>query len=141
MDQKLKDFFRDYEEAFRDLDFRRQAEHFSEHFVSAGPRGEIALDKEQFLAMAEKTTAFYRQVGMTGVRLTDAKETPITAEYTSVKTHWAATFRKTGDKQVEFDITYILHKGEKPKVVMFITHQDEEATMKELGYVPEEAHA
>lgn len=53
MDQKLKDFFRAHEEAFRDLDFRRQAEHFSDHFVSAGPKGEIALYKDRFLAMAK----------------------------------------------------------------------------------------
>lgn len=51
-----------------------------------------------------------------------------------VKVHWGATFEKTGNKLVEFDVTYFIQKtGTEPKIIMFIVHQDEERAMKELG--------
>ena len=69
------------------------------------------------------------------------KETPISDAYSFVTVHWGATFKKTGDKPIEFDVTYVLQKTDpqKPKIIMFITHQDEEEAMKELGLVKDAA--
>ncbi len=40
-----------------------------------------------------------------------------------VKVHWGVTFRKTGDRLVEFDVTYFVQKtGAEPKIIMFIAH-------------------
>ena len=55
---------------------------------------------------------------------------------------WASTFEKTGDRLIEYDVSYIVRKtGRQLKIVMFIAHQDEERAMKELGIMPEETHA
>ena len=54
-------------------------------------------------------------------------------EYSMVKVHWGVTFRKTGDRLVEFDVTYLVQKtGPEPKIIMFIAHQDEQKAMEEL---------
>ena len=63
-------------------------------------------------------------------------EIPISHEYSMVPVHWGVKFKKTGDKWVEFDITYIVHNpAEKPEIIMFITHEDEQKAMKELGLI------
>jgi hypothetical protein len=51
-----------------------------------------------------------------------------------VKVHWGVTFRKTGGRVIEFDVSYLVQKiGPEPKIILFIAHQDEEEAMKELG--------
>ncbi len=61
-------------------------------------------------------------------------ETQINNEYSMVKVHWGVTFKKTGNKLIEFDVTYFIQEtGTEPKIIMFIAHQDEERAMKELG--------
>ena len=62
-------------------------------------------------------------------------ETDISDAYTMVTVHWGVTFRKTGDRPIEFDVTYVIQKteAEHPKIIMFVTHQDEDQAMKDLG--------
>jgi hypothetical protein len=61
-------------------------------------------------------------------------ETPISNEYSMVLVHWGVTFRKTGDRRIEFDVSYLVqHTGGDPKIILFITHQDEQQAMQELG--------
>ena len=61
-------------------------------------------------------------------------ETAISNEYSMIKVHWGATFKKTGDQRIEFDVTYFIQNPEaNPKIIMFIAHQDEEQAMQELG--------
>ena len=52
--------------------------------------------------------------------------------------HWGVTFKKTGDKLIEFDVTYFVQTtGPEPKINMFIAHQDEQQAMQELGLLPD----
>ena len=42
-----------------------------------------------------------------------------------------------GPKQVEFDVSYIVQETEiDPKIILLISHEDEEAAMKKLGLKP-----
>lgn len=53
-----------------------------------------------------------------------------------IKVHWGVTFKKTGDRLIEFDVTYFVQKtGLEPKIIMFIAHQDEQKAMQELGLI------
>ena len=59
---------------------------------------------------------------------------PVSDNYSLVKVHWGAKFKKTGDKLIEFDVSYLVQKtGHEPKIILFIAHQDEEKAMEELG--------
>jgi hypothetical protein len=57
--------------------------------------------------------------------------------YSIVKVHWGITFEKTGNRLIEFDVSYLIQKTEKePKIILFIAHQDEQKAMEELGQHP-----
>ncbi len=134
MRDSIKKLFTEYEKAFNVLEVEKQVPLFAEHFISAGPRGSIAQGRDEFAKMASKAAEFYRSVGQTSAKILSMDETPISDEYSMVKVHWGATFEKTGNKLIEFDVTYFIQKtGSEPKIIMFIAHQDEEKAMKELG--------
>lgn len=134
MNEDVKKLFTEYERLFHVLDVAGQAVFFADSFISAGPRGAIAQSKAEFLKMAEQAAAFYKSVGQTSAKILSIEETPISNEYSLVRTHWATTFQKTEMKTVEFDVSYVVQRvGEEPKIILFITHQDEQQAMKELG--------
>lgn len=130
----IKNLFHEYERAFSDLDFERQAKFFADAFIMAGPKGAVSESKEAFLKNASRAADFYRSVGFTSAKIISLEETPISDQYSMVKIHWGVTFQKTGDKLTEFDISYTVQKGPNaPKIILAIAHQDEEEAMKELG--------
>jgi hypothetical protein len=134
MTDAINKLFEEYEKAFNALEVEKQVPLFAEHFISAGPLGSIALGRDEFARMASKAAHFYRSVGQTSVKILRMDETAISGEYSMVKVRWGATFAKTGNKLIEFDVTYFIQKtGPEPKIIMFIAHQDEERAMKELG--------
>ncbi len=130
----IKKLFAEYEKAFNALDVEKQVPFFAEHFISAGPRGSIALGRDEFAKMASKVAEFYRSVGQTSAKILSMDESSISNEYSMVKVYWGVTFKKTENKLIEFDVTYFIQKtGPEPKIIMFIAHQDEERAMKGLG--------
>ena len=134
MTANIKKLFALYEKAFNDLDFDRQAELFADAFISAGPNGAIAQSKPEFLKIARQAAEFYKRVGQESARILSLDEVPISNEYSMVKVHWGVTFRKTSDRVIEFDVSYLVQKiGEEPKILLFITHEDEQKAMQELG--------
>ncbi len=136
-DESTKRLFAEYEEAFSALDMEKSAGFIAETFISAGPRGAIAQSKSEYLRLGRQAAEFYRQVGQTSARILLSDETPISNEYSMVKVHWGVTFKKTGDKLIEFDVSYFVQKnGSERRIVMFIAHQDEQLAMQELGLIP-----
>lgn len=88
------------------------------------------------MKLSAQAAGFYRSLGQTSARILSLQEMPVTELYSMVKVHWGVTFQKTGDKLVEFDVTYFVQKvGTKPLIIMFIAHQDEQKAMQELGLV------
>ena len=135
-DESIKAIFAEYEKAFASLDFKKSAGFFADTFISAGPRGVIAQSKAEFIKLANEAADFYRQVGQTSVKIISADETPISNEYSMVKVHWGATFKKTRDILIEFDVSYFIFRSvPEPKIIMFIAHQDEQQAMRDLGLV------
>ena len=134
MTDAVKRLFVEYEKAFNVLDVEKQVPFFAEHFISAGPKGSIAQGRDEFAKMAIKAAEFYRSVGQTSAKILSMDEIPISNEYSMVRVQWGVTFRKTGNRLIEFDVTYFIQMtGPEPKIIMFIVHQDEEKAMKELG--------
>jgi hypothetical protein len=135
---QIEKLFIGYEKAFNDLDVKKSAEFFADTFISAGPKGTIAQNKKDFLKKAEQASAFYRSVGQTSAKIISKNIIPISDQYTMVTLHWGVTFRKTGDKLVEFDVSYIVYQPEdEPSIILFIAHQDEQEAMKKLGLLNE----
>ena len=135
-DESIRKMFAEYEKAFAALDIQKNTEIFADTFISAGPRGAIAQSRAEFVKMAHQAADFYKSVGQTSARILAMDEVPISNEYSMVKVHWGVTFKKTGDKLIEFDVTYFVQKiAPEPKIIMFIAHQDEQKAMQELGLI------
>ena len=59
---------------------------------------------------------------------------PISNNYSMVVVRWGLTFDQTGNKLVEFDRSYIIQEtGIEPKIILLISHEDEETAMKKLS--------
>jgi hypothetical protein len=130
----VEKLFAEYEKAFAALDLNRTAEFFADSFISAGPNGTITQSKTEFLKEAQKAADFYRSVGQESAKILSLAEAPISEQYSMVKVHWGVTFQKTGDRLIEFDVSYLVQNtGEEPKIILFIAHQDEQKAMRDLG--------
>ena len=120
MDEAVRTMFEQYAAAFSELDVGLQVTFFAESFISAGPRGSIALGREDFTRQAARAADFYHSVGQTEARILGLREFQISDKYSMVPVHWGARFKKTGPRWIEF-----------------IAHQDEEKQMRELGLLME----
>jgi hypothetical protein len=133
-DLSVKRLFTEYEKAFSVLDIEKNAAFFADTFISAGPRGAIAQSKVEFLKLAKQAADFYRKVGQKSAKIVSADEMPVSDHYSLVKVHWGVKLLKTGDKLIEFDVSYLVQKTRpEPKIILFIAHQDEQQAMQELG--------
>ncbi|HEX6170430.1 MAG TPA: hypothetical protein VFZ33_12085 [Chitinophagaceae bacterium] len=134
---QLDTLFKDYETAFDKLDLKTISGYCADNFISAGPKGSIAQSKKEFEKKAEQAIQFYRSVGRKSARIISKRVMPICSEYSMVVVRWGVTFEKIGTKQVEFDVSYIIQETDiDPKIILLITHEDEEAAMKKLGLQP-----
>ncbi len=100
--------------------------------------GWISKRKLEFLTKAKQASDFYKSVGQESAKIISADEMPVNDNYSLVKVHWGVKFKKTGDRLIEFDVSYLVQKtGSEPKIILFIAHQDEQQAMKELGLMSE----
>jgi hypothetical protein len=130
----IKKLFDACEKAFSTLNIENQVPFFADHFISEGTKGSIAQNRDEFEKSARQAAEYYSKIGQTEAKILSMKETEISKEYSMVKVHWGVKFKKTGEKWIEFDITYLIQRTDaEPKIIMFISHQDEEKAMQELG--------
>ena len=134
---QLDNLFRDYEAAFDKLDLKTISGYCADNFISAGPGGSIAQSRKEYEKKAELAIKFYKSVGRNSARIISKRVMPICNEYTMVVIRWGVTFEKTGSKQIEFDVSYIIQETDiDPKIILLISHEDEEVAMKKLGLEP-----
>jgi hypothetical protein len=139
MDERIEKLFADYGKSFSALEMRRVAGLYAEQFVAAGPKGVISQGRDEFLANADKAAAFYRSVGQESAEMKSAKETWFGEQYVMVTIHWAVRF-KSLPRPAEFDVSYLVQlTDEEPRIILFISHEDEEETMKKLGLLKGQA--
>lgn len=138
--EQLDTLFKQYEEAFNKLDLKAIASYYADTFISAGPKGTFSQNKKEFTEKAEQAASFYRSVGQKSARIVSKRVMPISNDYSMVVVRWGITFERTGSRQIEFDVTYIIQEsGSEPRIILFISHEDEEVAMKKLGLQPKMA--
>jgi hypothetical protein len=134
----LTALFAEYEKAFSSLDLERSASFYAESFIAADPNGsKVFKNDARFRAEGEQQGTFYKRIGMTSARIISLAETPISRQYSLVKVHWGATSEKTADTLIEFDVSYLVQQtGDKPKIILYVSHEDEQRALTELGLIP-----
>lgn len=133
MDKRIEKLFADYGHSFSELALHKTAGLYAENFIAAGPKGMISQTRKEFDKNAEKAAEYYRKVGQKSAEILSMKETWFSEKYAMVTIHWGAHFEKLG-KPYEFDVSYLVQlTDETPKIILFISHEDEDEAMKEVA--------
>jgi hypothetical protein len=135
-DNKIKIFFEGVEQASNTLDLDLIDAQFADQFIFADPNGTRVIEKQKFLPALPKRQEFFKSLGHQSTKVLSLEETPIDDQYTMVRAHFLMQFQKTPGQIAEanVDSTYILFmKGDLPKIVMHIEHEDLKEAMQARG--------
>jgi hypothetical protein len=129
----LMDFFRSYGEVFNNG--TKLSEFYGECAVASAPNFVGCLKGREEVHTALVEVAEYQvKTGMTSLTPLNIDTTDIDPLHCWAKVQWGARFKKTGDKQIEFAISYLLRRNkEKISILLYISHQDELQIRHELG--------
>ena len=131
---QLDTLFKEYETAFDKLDVKTISGYCADSFISAGPKGSITQSRKDYEKKAEQATKFYKSIGRNSAKIISKRVMPICNDYSMVVVRWGITFDKTGNKLIEFDTSYIIQEiGNEPKIILLISHEDEDEAMKKLA--------
>jgi len=135
-DNLIKEFFEQVEQASNTLDLELIDSQFANQFIFADPNGTRVVEKQKFLAFIPPTKGFFKSLGHQSTKVLSLDETHLDEQYTMVKAHFLMTFKKTSGEiaEAKIDSTYFLFiKGETPKIVMQMEHEDLKEAMQIRG--------
>jgi hypothetical protein len=133
---KIKAFFEGVEQAGNSMDLALIDSQFEDQFIFANPNGSQVVEKENFLAALPKRREFFKSLGHLSTRILSLDEIRLDDQYTMVKAKFLMQFLTPSGQLVktEVDSIYILFlKGDSPKIVMQIEHEDLQQAMKIRG--------
>ena len=137
---KIEQFFERYEEGANTFDPDVATSQFAESFMGADPNGALCGENnEKFREAIPQRKAFFQQIGFKSAKILSIDETPLDKRYTMAKVHWQMVFEKEQGSPLDFKffITYLLFDpGSGPRVVFYISHDDEQKVMKDAGLIP-----
>ena len=137
-DSKIRAFFEGVEQASNSLDLDLIDAQFADQFIFADPHGTRVVEKQRFLPFLPKRQEFFKSLGHQSTKVLSLEETPIDDQYTMIKTHFLMKFEKMPGQitEAKVDSTYILFmKGDAPKIVMHIEHEDLQEAMQARGLI------
>jgi hypothetical protein len=134
MEQRVKEFFLQYERANSSSDVSEIGGLYADTFMFGGPNGVQAVKKEDFLKVVPKMKPHFSSMGLSETLLQTVEANPLDANYLLAKVAWRMNFRNSsGSKQVNAFATYILLRGpgDALSIVVQIDHQDLASVIKE----------
>ena len=135
-DNRIQKFFEGVELASNTLDLKLIDAQFADQFIFADPNGTRVVEKQKFLAFLPQRQEFFKSIGHQSTKVLSLDETRLDDQYTMVKAHFLMQFKKASGELAEANIasTYFLFmKGDTPKIVMHMEHEDLQQAMKERG--------
>ena len=135
-DNRIKKFFEGVEQASNTLDLKLIDSQYADQFIFADPNGTRVVEKQKFLAFLPQRQEFFKSIGHQSTRVLSLDETQLDEQYTMVKAHFLMTFQKSSGEiaEAKIDSTYFLFmKGETPKIVMHMEHEDLREAMQRRG--------
>ncbi len=132
----IERFFRRYEEGANTFDPDLETSLFANDFLDCGPKGVIHVrNDEEFRRVIPERQEFMAGIGFQQAEITSLDETILTDSYSMVNAGWRMTLSEENKTNIaEFEILYFLYiQNNDPKVVMYISHDDEQETMEEMG--------
>lgn len=136
---KIDRFFQIYEKGANNFDPDLVTSQFAKQFIGADPNGVLCIaNDENFREAIPQRKEFFKQIGFRSAKVLDVAETPLDERYIMAKVHWQMVFEKEPGSAQEFKfyITYFLFDpGTGPKVVFYISHDDEQKVMSDAGLI------
>lgn len=131
----LRSFFDQYAQATSQMKASTIAGFYADNFIAAGPKGNMVFQNdEKFLQWLNQLKEFNERSGMGSMRIVKFEESPVSGHYQMVTIEWGVTFRKTGAELITFSISYFVDvTGKMPRIIMYISHVDQEDYMEEKG--------
>ncbi len=136
----IERFFEEYEKGANNFDPDLVVAQYTDQFMGADPNGVVSIrNDEAFREAIPQRAEFFRHIGFRSAKVLDIAETPLDDRYTMAKVHWEMIFERERGRPLDFRfyITYFLFDpGTGPKVVFYISHDDEQKVMREAGLIP-----
>lgn len=133
----IERFFEDYARALVSLDPDEITQAYADDFLAAGP-GFLAPAKNDadFRTNILRGAEFYRGLQATDANVVFLEEHGLDELHALAKVRWSFR-REDGSEIVATDFSYVIREIDGvPKIVMFISHQDEQALFRERGLIP-----
>jgi hypothetical protein len=134
MNQRVKEFFLQYERANSSSDLSEISDLYADTFMFGGPNGVQAVKKEDFLKVVPKMKAHFSSMGLSETQLQAVEANPLNSKYLLAKVVWRMKFRNPSrSKHVDALATYVLVRGngDALSIVFQIDHQDLASVIKE----------
>ena len=136
----MQQWFSDYAEAVSRFDVDRVTRQYADSYVEAGPGGSVCIrNDDAFREALGQKRELMAGLGFKSAKAISVVDSRLDQNYSMVKVHWQMEFENKPGRRIdaEFDNTYFVrHQGYDARVVGSISHQDEEATMRDLGLLP-----
>ena len=111
------------------------ASAYAPTFIVGGPSGSQAFANDgRFVEWLRQVAAFNRQHGMRSLTAMSIRDESLSPIHTLATVTWGARFEKTGDRTIDFDISYLLERADDEwRILSYITQSDQDAAMKQEG--------
>jgi ketosteroid isomerase-like protein len=135
MDQRVKEFFLQYERANSSSDVSGISALYADTFMFGGPNGVQSINKGDFLKVVPERKAYFSSMGLSETQLESVDASPIDSKYLLAKVAWKMKLQNSsGSRTLDTYATYILAQagGDELSIVFQIDHQDLASVVKEL---------
>jgi len=104
-------------------------------FIVGGPQGSHAFTNDaRFIEWVQQVADFNRQHGMRDLRVVSIRDAALSPLHTLATVTWGTRFEKTGDRLIEFEISYLLEQAEDEwRILSYISRSDQNAEMAKAG--------
>jgi hypothetical protein len=111
------------------------ADLYAPTFIAGGPQGSQAFTNDaRFREWLVQLGDFNRRHGMRALRVVATREQTLSPLHALATVTWGAQFDKTGDRVIEFEISYLLERaGGDWKILCYISRSDQQEDMKKEG--------
>jgi hypothetical protein len=108
---------------------------YAASFIVGGPQGSKTFANDgRFLAWLKQVFDTNRERGMRTLEVVSIDSIALSPAHTLAIVKWGARFERTGERLIEFQISYLLeHAAKGTTILSYISQADEDAEIKALG--------
>jgi len=131
----LNQFFNQYAELSTRPHTEELATLYAPTFFVGGPEGSHAFTNDaRFIEWVRQVADFNRHHGMRDLEVVSMRDAALSPLHTLATVTWGTRFEKTGDRLIEFEISYLLERAEDGwRILSYIARTDQNAEMAQAG--------